>query len=129
MYPTYLRLIIDMVCEKLYNGSRGGEAIHMTDIVLLTLISFSWIIFSWLVIYFHRKLKWYILPYTVFQLGSTLIVYSIAFVKGWAGIGYGSIGLFVIGISLFLLIIVMISYRTNSHSVEDKPKQMYIKKS
>ncbi|WP_221568316.1 hypothetical protein [Alkalihalobacillus sp. TS-13] len=82
----------------------------MTDIVLLTIISFSWIIFSWLVIYFSKKLRWYVLPYTTFQLGATLIVYSIAFVKGWSGIGYGGLGVTIVGISLFLLLIVRIYY-------------------
>ncbi|WP_408009185.1 hypothetical protein ACJROX_02385 [Pseudalkalibacillus sp. A8] len=82
----------------------------MRDIVLLTLISFSWIIFSWLVIYFPKKLRWYILPYLTFQLGATLIVYSVAFVKGWSGIGYGGLGVAITGISLFLLLIVRIYY-------------------
>ncbi len=83
----------------------------MTDIVLLVAISFSWIIFSWLIIYFHDKMLWYILPYSVFQLGATLLVYSITFIKGWAGIAYGGIGLLIIGISLFLLLIVKLYYR------------------
>lgn len=89
----------------------------MTDIVLLTAISLSWILFSWLVIYFHRKLGWYILPYTVFQLGATLIVYSVAFVKGWAGIGFTSLGLFIIGMAAFLLLIVIVGYKMKPREV------------
>ncbi|MGM7703495.1 hypothetical protein ACSVDE_17315 [Pseudalkalibacillus sp. Hm43] len=96
----------------------------MTDIVLLVAISFSWIIFSWLVIYFHKKMQWYILPYSVFQLGATLLVYSITFVKGWAGIAYGSIGLLIISISLFLLLIVKLYYRMKYKGLMEETEYM-----
>ncbi|MCF6411452.1 hypothetical protein [Pseudalkalibacillus salsuginis] len=92
----------------------------MTDIVLLTLISFSWIIFSWLVIYFPKKLRWYILPYLTFQLGATLIVYSISFVKGWSGIGYGGLGVAIVGIALILWLIVRIYYHSKPREASEE---------
>ncbi len=92
----------------------------MTDIVLLTLAIFSWIIFSWLVIYFPKKLRWHILPYLIFQLGVTLIVYSVVFVKGWSGIGYGGLGVAIVGIALILLLIVRVYYRSKPSGTSEE---------
>ncbi|WP_349409320.1 hypothetical protein [Pseudalkalibacillus sp. SCS-8] len=85
----------------------------MLPIVLLTLLSFSWIIFSWIAIYYPKKVRWYLLPYFVFQLGQTLIVYSVVFVSGWENIGYGSLGVALIGLSIFLLVIVKVNKHNN----------------
>ncbi|WP_257350767.1 hypothetical protein [Pseudalkalibacillus decolorationis] len=84
----------------------------MTDVVLLTILSFTWIIFGTIVIYYRKQIGWYVAPYLIFQLGISLFVISIVFIRVWTGIGYGIMGTFIVGIALFLFVIVGVYYHS-----------------
>ncbi|MEK3886256.1 hypothetical protein [Bacillus sp. FSL K6-3431] len=72
----------------------------------LVLFIIGWCYFRFI----YVKHKKYFIPYIVFQLGISLLIASIFIIGGWAGMGYGIISLFIMGLGLISGLFVFIYY-------------------
>ncbi|WLD93761.1 hypothetical protein [Alkalihalobacillus sp. AL-G] len=80
----------------------------MSGVVLITLLSFSWIVFTTVALYYRKRIGWYIASYFTFQAGISVFVTGIVFIRGWEGMGYGILGTFIVGVAFFLCLIVWV---------------------